>query len=57
MVIQKFEDLIAWQKSQDLAVKIYSVFGELKDYSFKNQIKKSDNKIPKYLTKICVIKI
>ena len=38
MKIQKFEDIIAWQKSQDLAVEIYKTFGVLKDYSFKDQI-------------------
>ncbi len=38
MVIQKFEDIIAWQKAQDLAVEIYAAFDLLKDYGFKNQI-------------------
>ena len=38
MVIQKFEDIIAWQKAQDLAVNIYRTFGQLKDYGFKDQI-------------------
>lgn len=38
MKIQKFEDIIAWQKAQDLAVDIYSIFRENKDFSFKDQI-------------------
>lgn len=38
MVIQKFEDIIAWQKAQDLAVLIYSSFREINDYGFKDQI-------------------
>jgi len=38
MAIQKFEDIIAWQKAQEYAVEVYSVFGELKDFSFRNQI-------------------
>ena len=38
MVIQKFEDIIAWQKAQDLAVDIYSGFNMIKDYGFKDQI-------------------
>jgi len=38
MAIQKFEDIIAWQKAQDLAVEIYELFGNLKDFSFKDQI-------------------
>ena len=38
MKIQKFEDIIAWQKSQDLGIDIYTVFGESNDFGFKNQI-------------------
>lgn len=38
MAIQKFEDIIAWQKSQDLAVDIYAIFKESKDFGFRDQI-------------------
>ena len=38
MTVQKFEDLITWQKAQDLAVDIYKTFEPLKDYNFRNQI-------------------
>jgi four helix bundle protein len=38
MAIQKFEDIIAWQKAQDLAVDIYFIFQTSKDFSFKDQI-------------------
>lgn len=38
MVIQKFEDIVAWQKAQDLAVDIYSTFSQIKDYGLKDQI-------------------
>lgn len=38
MKISKFEDLIVWQKSQDLAVLVYSLFKGNKDFSFVNQI-------------------
>lgn len=38
MAIQKFEDIIAWQKAQNLAVNIYMAFAELKDFGFKDQI-------------------
>ena len=41
MGIQKFEDLIAWQKAQDLSVFIYQSFEDLKDYSFKDQIRRA----------------
>ncbi len=38
MVFQTFEEIIAWQKAQDLAVDIYEEFGNCKDYSFRDQI-------------------
>ncbi len=38
MAIQRFEDIIAWQKAQDLAVSIYNYFSKITDYSFKDQI-------------------
>ncbi len=38
MKLQKFEDLIAWQKAQDLAVEIYQNLETIKDYGFKDQI-------------------
>jgi len=38
MAIQKFEDIIAWQKAQDFAVTLYEIFKDLKDYGFKDQI-------------------
>lgn len=41
MKITKFEEIIAWQKGQDFAVDIYSLFSNLKDYSFKDQIQRA----------------
>ena len=38
MAVQKFEDLIVWQKSQDLAVEVYNMFKGCKDFAFKDQI-------------------
>ena len=38
MTIQRFEDLLVWQKSQDLAFNIYTNFTEIKDYGFRDQI-------------------
>jgi four helix bundle protein len=38
MAIQKFEEIIAWQKAQELAVEIYNEFGNSKDYGFKDQL-------------------
>ncbi len=41
MKIQKFEDIIAWQKAQDLAVVIYKSFEKSRDYGFKDQIQRA----------------
>ncbi|WGD35526.1 four helix bundle protein [Olleya sp. YS] len=41
MAVQKFEDLLVWQKSQDLAVTIYKLFQDNKDFSFRDQIKRA----------------
>ncbi len=38
MTIRRFEDIIAWQKAQKLAVEVYMEFGALRDFSFKDQI-------------------
>jgi four helix bundle protein len=38
MKIHRFEDLIAWQKAQDLAVNIYHLFGDHTDFGFRKQI-------------------
>ena len=38
MVIKKFEDIVAWQRAQDLAVEIFSEFNELKHFAFRDQI-------------------
>lgn len=38
MIIQKFEDIIAWQKAQDLGVEVFSVFGDLKYFGFRDQV-------------------
>ena len=38
MRFRRFEDIVAWQKAQDLAVEIYDNFGNSKDYGFKDQI-------------------
>lgn len=41
MGVQKFEDLIAWQKAQELACHIYQDFQENKDFSFRDQIRRA----------------
>jgi four helix bundle protein len=38
MKFTKFEEIIAWQKGQDIAVEIYYTFNTCKDFDFKRQI-------------------
>lgn len=41
MKINKFEDIIAWQKSKELTLLVYKIFKQNKDFSFKNQIERA----------------
>jgi four helix bundle protein len=41
MAIQKFEDIIAWQKAQEYAIVVYEVVEGLKDFSFRDQIRRA----------------
>src|SRR6185436_2498866 len=38
MKIEKFEDIIAWQKGKLLATSLYGALNQNKDYGFKDQI-------------------
>ena len=41
MKIEKFEDIIAWQKSKTLTVDIYLHFSNNKDFGFRDQIQRA----------------
>ena len=41
MKIEKFEDIIAWQKAKKLTVIIYKKFNSNNDFGFKNQIQRA----------------
>jgi len=41
MKIEKFEDIIAWQKANELTMLIYKSFLNNKDYGFKDQIQRA----------------
>jgi|SRR3990167_5760198 len=41
MKIEKFEDIIAWQKSKELTLFIYKAFLNNKDFGFKDQIQRA----------------
>ncbi|MDE1940839.1 MAG: four helix bundle protein [Patescibacteria group bacterium] len=39
MTIEKFEDIVAWQKARALSTLIYGLFRDNKDFKFKDQIR------------------
>jgi len=41
MKIERFEEIISWQKSKELTLFIYSSFKDCKDFSFKKQIERA----------------
>ncbi len=41
MRVTNFEDLVVWQNSTDLILKIYRLFANNQDYGFRNQIQKA----------------
>ncbi|MFA7245169.1 MAG: four helix bundle protein [Candidatus Magasanikbacteria bacterium] len=41
MKIEKFEDIISWQKSKILVKDIYEVFKNCRDFGFKDQIQRA----------------
>ncbi len=41
MKIEKFEDIIAWQKAGKLSLFVYEKFRDSNDFAFKNQIQRA----------------
>ncbi|MFC2126595.1 four helix bundle protein [Bacteroidota bacterium] len=41
MKIDRFEDIIAWQKAKEITIKIYSLFKDSKDFGFRDQIQRA----------------
>ena len=41
MKIEKFEDILAWQKAKSLTLFIYTSFKSNKDYAFRDQIQRA----------------
>lgn len=41
MKIEKFEDIIAWQKAKELTLFIYKEFKNSKDFGFRDQIQRA----------------
>ncbi|MDR2011359.1 MAG: four helix bundle protein [Bacteroidales bacterium] len=41
MKIERFEDIIAWQKSKQLAIEIFRIFENSKDFCLRDQIRRA----------------
>lgn len=41
MKIEKFEDILSWQKAKSLSFTIYKLFESSKDYAFRDQIQRA----------------
>lgn len=41
MAVEKFEDLIVWQKAINLSLYIYKIFSNCRDFGFRNQIQRA----------------
>jgi four helix bundle protein len=41
MKIERFEDIIAWQKGKEITLMVYRSFKDCKDFGFKNQIERA----------------
>ena len=41
MAIQKFEEILSWQKSKDLAIFVYKSFKDCRDFAFRDQLQRA----------------
>lgn len=41
MKIQRFEDILAWQKAKQLNIELYNLLKGCRDYSFKDQLQRA----------------
>lgn len=41
MKVERFEDIVVWQKAKELTLKIYKTFQNNKDFGFRDQIQRS----------------
>jgi len=41
MATQSFKDLIVWQRASELSLDVYRSFNDIKDYSFRDQIRRA----------------
>jgi len=50
MKAERFEDIIVWQKSKSLAIIIYKLFEDCKDFGFRDQIQRASVSIMNNIT-------
>jgi len=41
MAFSRFEDILVWQKSKDLTLKVYAIFYENRDFGFRDQLQRA----------------
>ena len=41
MKLERFEEILSWQKAQDLTLEIYRLTAKLSDYSFRDQLRRA----------------
>jgi four helix bundle protein len=41
MKFERFEEILAWQKAKELTKEVYIIFGESKDFGFRDQIQRA----------------
>ena len=41
MSIQRFEDVVAWQKAKELSIQIYKSFKSSRDFGYRDQIQRA----------------
>jgi hypothetical protein len=41
MRIERFEDIVAWQKAKELTLLVYQLFKDNRDFGFKDQIQRA----------------
>ncbi len=41
MKIEKFEEIVSWQKAKELTIRIYNIFKVTNDFGFKSQIERA----------------
>ena len=41
MKFDRFEDILVWQKAEELSISIYKYFNHSKDFGFNNQIQRA----------------